>query len=257
MNSLDLEMFEAIAKKAADLKQDKSIRAVIISGNGPAFCTGLDVKSMAGSFSKNLDRLLERPSGYNSDGDGIGNLAQDVGYLWRELPVPVICAMHGFCFGGGLQIALGADFRFSTPDCKISIMEAKWGLIPDMSASITLRELIRADVAKELTMTGRVLDGKEAEALGLVTRCVADPLEEAEKVAKEILSKSPDAVAKAKQLYQSTWVASETECLKQETSMQRQLLLSWNQIVASSRNFGVHLPYFQRQDSKAKSQKDD
>mmetsp|Transcript_23922 Transcript_23922/g.35361 ORF Transcript_23922/g.35361 Transcript_23922/m.35361 type:complete len:137 (-) Transcript_23922:157-567(-) len=136
-------------------------------------------------------------------------------------------------------------------------MEAKWGLIPDMSASITLRELIRADVAKELTMTGRVLDGKEAEALGLVTRCVADPLEEAEKVAKEILSKSPDAVAKAKQLYQSTWVASETECLKQETSMQRQLLLSWNQIVASSRNFGVHLPYFQRQDSKAKSQKDD
>lgn len=149
----------------------------------------------------------------------------------------------------GLQIALGADFRFSTPDCKISIMETKWGLIPDMAASITLRELIRADVAKELTMTGRVLDGKEAEALGLVTRCVADPLQEAERVAKEIILKSPDAVAKAKQLYQSTWVAPEADCLKQETFMQRQLLLSWNQIAASGRNFGIYLPYFQRKDT--------
>lgn len=101
LNALDLEMFEAIAKQASDLKQDTSVRAVIISGNGRAFCTGLDVKSMSGSPLKNVDRLLERPSGYSNDGDGIGNLAQDVGYLWRKLPVPVICAMHGMCFGGG------------------------------------------------------------------------------------------------------------------------------------------------------------
>ena len=98
-----------------------------------------------------MERLLERPSGYDADGSEIGNLAQAVSYLWRELPVPVIAALHGMCFGGGLQIALGADMRYSTPDCKLSIMEGKWGLIPDMSASITLRELVSIDVAKEVS----------------------------------------------------------------------------------------------------------
>jgi enoyl-CoA hydratase/carnithine racemase len=98
-----------------------------------------------------MDRLLERPSGYGAAGNEIGNLAQDVSYLWRELPVPVIAALHGMCFGGGLQIALGADMRYSTPDCKLSIMEGKWGLVPDMGASIVLRELISIDVAKEVS----------------------------------------------------------------------------------------------------------
>ena len=143
LNALDLRMFEAIAAEATKLKDNKSIRAVILSGKGRAFSTGLDVKAILKSNpKKTMDRLLERPLGCN------GNLAQDVGYLWRDLPVPVICVLHGMCFGGGMQIALGADFRFATPDCKLSIMEAKWGLIPDMSASVTLRELVRADVAK-------------------------------------------------------------------------------------------------------------
>jgi len=252
LNALDLEMFEAIAQQASDLKQDKSIRAVILSGEGRAFCTGLDVEAIGGSLTNNINRLLERPSGYNKNGKNIGNLAQDVGYLWREIPAPVICVMHGMCLGGGLQIALGADFRFSTPDCKISIMESKWGLIPDMAASITLRELIRSDVAKELTMTGRVLNGQEAAQLGLITRCVPEPLVEADRVAREIISKSPDAVAKAKQLYQSTWVSPEKECLEEETSLQQQLLFSWNQIVASGRNFGIPLPYMKRKDPKRK-----
>jgi enoyl-CoA hydratase/carnithine racemase len=168
---------------------------------------------------KTVDRLLERPQ-WSS-----GNLAQDVGYLWRDLPVPVIAVLHGMCYGGGMQIALGADFRFTTPDCRLSIMEAKWGksltkcaprtakdqkvpsrvggssfapliisliltgLIPDMSASVTLRELVRMDVAKELTMTGRILDGREAASLGLVTRCVVNPMAEAEKLAVEIVQR--------------------------------------------------------------------
>ena len=173
---------------------------------------------------KTFHRLLERPSGYGRTADSAGNLAQDVAYLWRDLPVPVIAVLHGMCFGGtiprmglcahclllllllhhslcfccccccccslgGLQIALGADFRFATPDCKISIMEAKWGLIPDMSASVTLRELVRIDVAKELTMTGRIIDGQEAASLGLVTRCVDDPMKEAESLAAEIVGR--------------------------------------------------------------------
>ncbi|EED86480.1 predicted protein [Thalassiosira pseudonana CCMP1335] len=187
MNSLDMSMFESIAEAAMMLKEDRDVRVVIVSGEGRAFCTGLDAKSVALSGpTKSLNRLLERPSGYGGE-CGLGNLAQDVGYLWRQLPVPVIAVLHGMCFGGGMQLALGADMRFSTPDCRLSIMEARWGLIPDMSASITLRELVRIDVAKELTMTGRIISGLEGEKIGLVTRCVDQPMEEAMKVAKEIV----------------------------------------------------------------------
>ena len=247
LNSLDLKMFESIAKNAQELKTDRSIRAVILSGRGRAFCTGLDVNSMIQSNPmKVTDRLLERPSGYGEKDNEIGNLAQDVGYLWRSLPVPVIAVLHGMCFGGGMQIALGADFRIATPDCKLSIMESKWGLIPDMSASITLRELVRMDVAKELTMTGRVISGEEAAQLGLVTRCTEDPLAEAEKLALEIVSRSPDSVALTKKLYHETWVAPEEHCLKVETELQKRLLPSWNQIAASGRNFGWKLPYLNR-----------
>jgi len=276
LNALDLPMFETIAAEASKLKSDKSLRAVILSGKGRAFCTGLDVKTILRNNPKTaMDRLLERPSGFSYKS---GNLAQNVGYLWRDLPVPVIAVLHGMCFGGGMQIALGADFRFVTPDCKLSIMEAKWGLIPDMSASVTLRELVRIDVAKELTMTGRVFTGEEAAALGLVTRCVEDPMAEAETLAKEIIQRyvmikmillfsvcvnhcsaqsfpplssscrSPDSVALTKQLYQQTWVAPEEYCLTVETDLQKKLLASWNQLAASGRNFGVKIPYFQRKD---------
>ena len=148
LNGMDLPMFEAVAETASKLRQDRNIRAVILSGKGRAFCTGLDVKSVAKNPSSTMKRLLERPSGYGAKGNEIGNLAQDVSYLWRELPVPVIAVLHGMCYGAGFQIALGADMRYATPDCKVSIMEGKWGLIPDMGASIFLRELTRIDIAK-------------------------------------------------------------------------------------------------------------
>mmetsp|Transcript_34647 Transcript_34647/g.62385 ORF Transcript_34647/g.62385 Transcript_34647/m.62385 type:complete len:377 (+) Transcript_34647:100-1230(+) len=252
LNSLDMPMFIAIADAASRLKNDgslsKDLRVVIISGEGKAFCTGLDAKSVALSGpSSSLKRLLERPSPYGGE-DGLGNLAQDVCYLWRGLPVPVITCLHGMCFGGGLQVALGADMRFSTPDCRLSIMESRWGLIPDMGASITLRELVRIDVAKELTMTGRIVSGLEAEKIGLVTRCVDDPFKEAMKVAKEIIERSPDSVAATKELFQSTWVADEETCLNKETDLQMKLIATWNQIAASGRQFGVNLPYFRRRD---------
>ena len=250
MNALDMPMFEAIAAAAAQLRDDPSVRAVILSGDGRAFCTGLDVKAVANPIKsglQNMERLLKRPSGYGRDGGAsLGNLAQDVGYLWRDLPVPVIASLHGMCLGGGMQIALGADVRFATPDCKLSIMEAKWGLIPDMAASVTLRELVRIDVAKELTMTGRVITGEEAAELGLVTRCVEDPKEESIRLAREVVARSPDSVAAAKRLYQETWVAPEEHCLREETIVQRQLLASYNQLAASSRNFGVKMPYGSR-----------
>ena len=132
------------------------------------------------------------------------------------------------CYGGGLQIALGADFRLATPDSQWSVMESKWGLVPDMSASVTLRELIRIDVAKELTMTGKVLSGTQAAELGLVTRCAEDSLAEAQTLAEELTKRSPDSVAVAKELYQKTWIdMSEQEALQLETDLQRKLLKSW------------------------------
>lgn len=304
-NALDLEMFECIAETISTLQHDhqsagKNMRCIILSGNGRAFCTGLDVPSMikpsyggddtcdrASSMMMmphaKMKRLLERPSGYDqrkkecennsTSAVGIGNLAQDVAYLWRTIPVPVIAVLHGMCYGGGMQIALGADIRLATSDCKLSIMEAKWGLIPDMSASITLRELIAIDVAKELTFTGRIINGKEAKELGLVTKCLDDSsrvsansissnksdnvtgnddnyaMEEAIKLAKEIVKQSPDAVAAAKSLYQKTWIDSnEEQCLDIESRLQKKLLPSWNQFVASSKNFGLKLSYAKRKD---------
>ena len=137
--------------------------------------------------------------------------------------------------------------RYASPDCRLSIMESKWGLIPDMSLTVTLRELVRMDVAKELTMTGRIVLGEEAARLGLVTHCVNDPLEQAIQLATQISHRSPDSVAAAKRLFQETWHAEDDQrCLEVETKLQRHLIASWNQGAASARNFGIQLPYKDR-----------
>eukprot|EP00538_Stauroneis_constricta_P001134 CAMPEP_0119545958 /NCGR_PEP_ID=MMETSP1352-20130426/559_1 /TAXON_ID=265584 /ORGANISM="Stauroneis constricta, Strain CCMP1120" /LENGTH=299 /DNA_ID=CAMNT_0007590589 /DNA_START=196 /DNA_END=1095 /DNA_ORIENTATION=- len=253
LNALDLPMFESIAQTAKDLRSDRSIRAVILKGNGRAFSSGLDVKSLMKkpqNLSATLDKLLDRPSGYGVEGNEIGNLAQDVSYLWRELPVPVICAVHGACFGGGLQIALGADMRYATPDSQMSIMEGKWGLIPDMAITVALREIMSIDHAKELTYTGRIVSGDEALRLGLITRVCEDPVEEAMNVAKAIAQKSPDAVASSKRMYQATWRnQTDKECLELESKLQKKLLVSWNQMAASGRSFGWNVPYTNRKNN--------
>mmetsp|Transcript_14677 Transcript_14677/g.40549 ORF Transcript_14677/g.40549 Transcript_14677/m.40549 type:complete len:242 (+) Transcript_14677:554-1279(+) len=201
-------------------------------------------------FSKVTQKLLTRPSTYGVEGNEIGNLAQDAGYLWRELPVPVIGVLHGICFGGGLQIALGADMRYAAEDCQFSIMEGKYGLIPDMGITVALREVMNIDQAKELTYTGRIVTGEEATQMGLITRVCEDPMKEAEAVAKVIAGRSPDAMACAKHLYQSTWRTGmeEKDCLEMESEMQHKLLISWNQVAASSRSFGWKVPYTKRKD---------
>ena len=256
LNAFDMAMFEAVAETAQDLKKDRSIRAIILSGEGRAFSTGLDVKSVmkGGEPMKMIQRLLERESreGINDEFEVNypTNLAQDVSMLWRELNVPVIAVLKGMCFGAGLQVALGADFRYTTPDCQISIMESKWGLIPDMGASVFLRELVRIDIAKELTMTGRIISGEEAANLGLVTRVCEDPMQDANFFAEELVKRSPDAIAAGKQLFQSTWTAtSDEESLRLETKLQRKLLVSWNQLAASGRSaVGWEFPYVKRKE---------
>jgi enoyl-CoA hydratase/carnithine racemase len=241
-NGLDMPMFEAITRAARTLKKDRSVRAIILNGAGDAFCSGLDVKTVSKN-PVNFLKLLVKP------GRRISNLAQNVGYLWRDVPAPVIAVTHGYCFGGGFQIALGADFRFSTSDCEFSIMESKWGLIPDMSLTVTLRELVPIDLAKELTMTARRFDGTEAKAMGLVSRVSDDPMAEAMNFARELAERSPDAVAASKLLFNRSWNATDRTALDWETKLQKKVLGRANQRIAVARNSGSpDKPYQDRRD---------
>ena len=223
-NALDGAMFEGIVAAAEQVASAEGVRAVVLHGDGPSFCSGLDIASlMSGPIS--IDDLLER-------GGHRANLAQRVATDWLDLPVPVIAALHGNVFGGGLQIALGADIRIAAPDARLSVMESKWGLVPDMGITSTLPRLVRLDVAKELTYTARVLDGEEAAALGLVTRTAQDPLAAAQELAAAIAGRSPDAVRAAKRLYDTSWDGPADEGLLLESELQRGLLGSPNQMAA-------------------------
>ena len=243
LNALDRAMFSAIDGVLDQLRQHKGLRAVILHGEGRAFCAGLDVKSMLKQPVAALE-ILKR------EADEATNLAQRVAYGWHQLPVPVIAVTQGVCFGGGLQIALGADFRFSTPDCRFSVMEIKWGITPDMSGSVTMRNLMGVDTAMELAMSGRELPAPEAKSLGLVSRVCDDPLAEAREFAKTLITKSPDALAGIKQLYNQAWARSDEAMLKEETRLQKQILGRPNQWRATLNSlFRWRLPFGPRRNA--------
>jgi enoyl-CoA hydratase/carnithine racemase len=237
-NALDQAMFDGLMKAAEQVAGDPSVRAVVLHGEGKSFCSGLDVASfMAGSGGTGV--LLTR------EGGRLPNFAQRVTYDWSLVPAPVIAAVHGNCFGGGLQIALGADIRIAAPDAKLSVMEIKWGLVPDMGITQTLPRLVPIDVAKELTFTGRVVSGSDAAALGLVTRTADDPLAAAHALADEIAQKSPDAVQAAKRLYDQTWVSDDTaNSLVLESELQAGLIGKPNQIAAVVAGMSGEQPVF-------------
>jgi enoyl-CoA hydratase/carnithine racemase len=239
-NALDLPMFEAIIGAAERLSSEPGVRAVVLHGEGPSFCSGLDIVSLMSSGG-GIDGLVERVRG---DGQRWPNWAQRTAYDWNSLPVPVIAAIHGNCFGGGLQIALAADVRFATPDARLSVMETKWGLIPDMSITRTLPRLVGIDVAKELTYTGRMISGREAHALGLVTHVCDDPLEAAQQLAGEIAGRSPDAVRGAKRLYDESWTAPPEQSLALEAEIQVGLIGSPNQLEAVKAGMTKQPPEF-------------
>ncbi len=224
-NALDLPMFEAIIGAAERLASEPGVRAVVLHGEGPSFCSGLDVVSIM-SGGQGLDGLTEPLRG------SVPNWFQRAAYDWIRVPVPVIAAIHGSCLGGGLQIALGADIRFATPDARLSVMEVKWGLVPDMSITRTLPRLAGIDVAKELTYTGRVISGREAHELGLVTHVSDDPLAAARALAAEIAGRSPDAVRGAKRLFDEAWTGSPEQTLGLEAELQQGLIGSPNQLEA-------------------------
>jgi enoyl-CoA hydratase/carnithine racemase len=228
-NGMDPAMLLAVRAAARRLRRERSLRAVILRGEGPSFCAGLDVKSVFGSRRAALAGLAALCS-------PVRNRFQDWSMAWRAVPVPVIAVVHGNCLGAGLQLALGADMRIATPGAKLSVMEAKWGLVPDMGGAALLRELAGIDVAKELAMTGRILSGTDAHALGLLTHVSEDPLEHARALAEEIAARSPDAVAAAKFLMQQAWHATERGALAAERRWQRRLIGRPNQRLAVRRN---------------------
>lgn len=231
-NGLDVAMFQALRDAAASLRENRDVWAVVLSGEGPSFCAGLDVQDavQSGALAQadNLDQRLEGE---------LVNLYQAVAYDWRRVPAPVIAAVHGNCFGGGLQIALGADIRIAATDAKLSVMEIKWGLIPDMGLAVTLPPLVRQDVAKELTFTGRVISGLEARELGLVTKVAEDPRAAALALATEIAGKSPDATRFGKRLLNDAWFADDADSLLLESRLQKALIGSPNAMAAATAAF--------------------
>jgi len=220
-NALDMDMFEAIVSTIKTLKKDRNIRAIILQGQGDDFCSGLDVKSIM-KKPKNSLKLLFKWLPWHA------NLAQRVSTDWQTIAVPVIAVVHGRCWGGGLQIALGADFRIATPNASLSILEGRWGLVPDMGGTLALREISRIDKVKELAMTARFINGVEALDAGLVTYVCDNPLEKAQALAKEISLQSPDSIAAVKKLYNKSWLSSAGFALMKESYYQIKILLGKN-----------------------------
>lgn len=246
-NAISPDMFQALNAAGDTLLEADDVRVVVLSGNGPGFCAGLDMNSFQGM----ADRAEATDSGSNQSSDvpvqqtpTIENSAQRAAYVWRRLPMPVIAALHGVAYGGGCQIALAADIRFAEPTAKMSVLEIKWGLIPDMSITQTLRQTVRMDVAKELTFTGRILNAEEAQKLGLVTHIAENSRDAAFELAREIAGRSPTAVRAGKHLLETTWSASDESGFKLEAKLQGGLIGSPNQVEAIKANFENRDPNF-------------
>ena len=230
MNALDGRMFAAFATAGEQLRGNPEIRVVVLSGEGKAFCAGLDVGNFAGMAPGDATQPI--PKSLSERTNGIANLPQYAAWMWRELPVPVITAMHGVAFGGGFQVALGADIRIAAPGTRMSVMEIKWGLVPDMAGTQLMRHLARDDVIRELTYTGRIFDAEEALAMGFVTRIAADPLGEAMDIARQISQRSPDAIRGDKQLLNECLYLDPAEGLLLESQLQDRIIGKPNQIEA-------------------------
>ena len=238
-NAVDLAMFEALIDAGESLAGNSDVRAVVMHGAGDNFCAGIDLSIFQGGGLDSLDKNAFRPR----DGSP-ANFFQSAAYVWRALPIPVIAAIEGVAFGAGLQIALGADIRYATPNAKLSIMEIKWGIIPDMAITATLRDIMPADRVKQLAYSGCIIAGSEAELLGLITTVHDDPLDAAQNLAEEIAGKSPDAVRAIKTLVNSAWHDTVEDALQREAKLQMALLGKPNQTEAVMANLEKRTPNF-------------
>jgi enoyl-CoA hydratase/carnithine racemase len=250
-NALDGAMFVALRDAGEGLKSEPRVRVVVLSGEGASFCAGLDFsafQSMAGGGDGGGDGAARAGAGADAPSNltpgGITHLGQQVAWVWQELPVPVIAAVHGHALGGGIQIALGADIRFVHPDTKLSVREVHWGLVPDMTGTLFLSRLVGPDVAKELTFTARMISGTEAGELGLATHVTETPREDALALAAEIAGRSPEAVRGAKALFNRLANAEAAEQFAEERRVIGSLIGSPNQVEAITANFENRAPAF-------------
>lgn len=230
-NALNYAMFRQLCAVQRTIAADRSLRVVILQGAGGNFSAGLDIASVTAKPTQVLGLLAKWLPGN-------ANLAQRVSIGWTRLPLPVIAVIEGYCYGGGMQIALGADMRIASANAKLSVMEAKWGLVPDMAGLASLRAIMPKDKALELTMTARVLDGAQALNLGMVTRLADAPFEEACLLANELKNRSPDALAAIKHSTHKSWSASLRALLARESWYQIRLLFGSNFRIAASRERG-------------------
>ncbi|MBW4330151.1 crotonase/enoyl-CoA hydratase family protein [Stakelama sp. CBK3Z-3] len=235
LNALDPAMFSALAGAIDRLADEPALRAVVLSGEGRGFCAGLDMASMAQGGSDAA--LLAR-------NHGDANLAQQVAWGWRKLPVPVIAAAQGVAFGGGLQILSGADIRFAAPDTRFSVMEMKWGIVPDMGGFALWRGLVRDDVLREMVYTAREFDAASAQTYGFVTHVADDPHEAALTLARQIADRNPHAIRAAKRLANLAPEARAADILIAESAEQQKLLRSPNQMEAVMANMHKRAPDF-------------
>lgn len=239
LNAFDLQMFLGVKNAIKTLRRDKNIRVVILRGEGPDFSTGLDVKSTMTNMSHAF-KIFWKWIPIRA------NLAQIVSFGWRQLPIPVVCVIQGRCWGAGMQVALGTDYRIATPNAQLSIMESKWGLIPDMAGSLALRELLPLDKALKLTMTSEILSGEEALKYNLISEVANNPLARAQDIAKEIVQRSPDAISGAKRLYHYAWHNNDRRLLMREWIYQVRIIFGKNRTIAVKKQNGRDLEYLPR-----------
>lgn len=224
LNGVDLDLIDQLLATATTLRRNTSIRAIVIQGAGRSFCAGLD---FAAAFSDK-----RRVARFFFAGGRAVNRFQKVTTIWREIPVPVIAVIHGHCYGAGVQLAAGADFRFTTPDAQWAILEAKWGLVPDMGGTLPLIENLPVDVLQRLAMTGEVISGEDAFELGLATDVADDPLKEALVLIDQICGRSPDAVAATKELLYLNQRGSRRQVMRRERRLQSKMFRSPNTAIA-------------------------
>jgi enoyl-CoA hydratase/carnithine racemase len=228
-NALDRRMFQAIIEAGEQVASDRAVRAVVLSGDGKAFCAGLDTSLFAAMAERDLDVSGTAP---NTTSGAIRVEAVQAVRVWVDMPAPVIAAVHGVAVGGGFQLALGADLRVVAPDAQLGVFEIKWGIVPDMCGTQLLPRLVGPDVAKDLMFTGRTITGTDAQALGLVTRLSDAPRADALALAREIASRNPDAIKVMKRLVDASWTLSFDDGVREERDQTEGMIGSRNQLEA-------------------------
>lgn len=238
-NAIDFEMFDGIAAAANELAGNSTVRAVVLAGDGADFCAGIDISIFGGEgIGSGTNDLLQPQTASGA------NYFQNAALCWRDLPVPVIAALQGSVFGAGFQVSMGADLRYAAEDARLSIMEIKWGIIPDMAITATMPGVVAEDRVRELAYTGRIVAAGEAATLGLVTAVVDDPLATATAVAHDIAGKSPDAIRAIKRLIDESWPRDGAASLRREAELQMAVMAGDNQREAAAANLEKRAPRF-------------